>query len=360
MRLIFLFVVITVSCGAQQDIFSANLTIGSTLYSCVKIPTILLTQQGTLIALGEGRINSCEDVAETHLLIRRSFDTGATWTNPAVVYCDPGNVIGNAAPVQGSRGRIFLPFNRNNRETWMTTSDDDGASWAFPTIMPSLQKADWVWVGLGPPSGLRLSTGRLLIPGYHGTLPLSNMSSFGSSISKGHTIVSDDDGSTWRLACAEFGDPFMVNELQAAELFDGTVLFNARIIDDRRALSVSLDSGDSVVETRLATTLHQTFQGCEGSMVTDFERQRLFYSGVQGRLPFRIYREDLTLFVSEDSGSTWVKNQTIDAGSSAYSALTWLPSMKTIAVLYERANCVGSECPLIFIPDHITWKILVL
>jgi hypothetical protein len=67
-----------------------------------------------------------------------------------------------------------------------------------------------VWVGLGPPSGLRLSTGRLLVPGYHGNMPLSDKSSLGSAFTKGHTLVSDDDGVTWSLAAASFGDPFMV------------------------------------------------------------------------------------------------------------------------------------------------------
>lgn len=128
-----------------------GLVINDFTYACVKIPTIMLTDSGILIALGEGRVDSCEDVAETHLISRRSFDGGNTWSNASIVYSDQGNVIGNAAPVQSLDGRIFLPFTRNNRETWMTISIDDGNSWSDPQQLPYLQETTWVWVGLGPP-----------------------------------------------------------------------------------------------------------------------------------------------------------------------------------------------------------------
>ena len=52
------------------------------------------------------------------------------------------NVIGNAGPVQLLSGRILLPFCRNNHDTLLSYSDDDGVSWATPTnftasVMPS-------------------------------------------------------------------------------------------------------------------------------------------------------------------------------------------------------------------------------
>jgi len=50
----------------------------------------------------------------------------------------------------------------------------------------------------------------------------------------------------------------------------------------------------------------------------------------------------------------------VDLGSSAYSSLQFLgaePSTGSgvVAVLYERAECEGFECPLIFLPDHISF-----
>ena len=51
---------------------------------------------------------------------------------------------------------------------------------------------EWKWVGLGPPSGLLLKSGRVLIPAYHSTVPNDN-----GELSYGHTMISDDDGVTW-------------------------------------------------------------------------------------------------------------------------------------------------------------------
>jgi sialidase-1 len=339
------------------DVFSAGLEIGDITYFCIKIPSILLTSSETLIAFGEGRVGSCADVAETHLISRRSYDGGATWDNATIVYADPGNVIGNAAPVQSSDGLISLPFTRNNRETWYTSSNDDGLTWTSPVNMPLWQDDNWVWVGLGPPAGLRLRTsGNLLIPGYHGTVPMSNGSSLGSAFTKGHMLLSEDNGQTFNLINTDFGEPYFVNELQAAELADGSILVNARMINDRRVLAMSTDGGNTFPTVWQADSLHETYQGCEGSMITNSGGDRLMYSGVQGRLPHRIYRENLTLFDSYDNGETWNLNCIIDIGSSAYSAMTWLPDKEAPGILYERANCAQADCPLVFIPDHISWK----
>lgn len=116
-------------------------------------------------------------------------------------------IIGNAAPVQDKySGRIFLPFCMNNEEVYITYSDNDGESWTYPTHMPYLVVDDWKWVGLGPPGGIQLVSGRLLIPGYHTTLIKSD-----GELSRGHTIYSDDFGATWTIGNYEFGSPFLTN-----------------------------------------------------------------------------------------------------------------------------------------------------
>eukprot|EP00615_Pteridomonas_danica_P010990 CAMPEP_0114329698 /NCGR_PEP_ID=MMETSP0101-20121206/1239_1 /TAXON_ID=38822 ORGANISM="Pteridomonas danica, Strain PT" /NCGR_SAMPLE_ID=MMETSP0101 /ASSEMBLY_ACC=CAM_ASM_000211 /LENGTH=363 /DNA_ID=CAMNT_0001459425 /DNA_START=15 /DNA_END=1106 /DNA_ORIENTATION=- len=355
---LFLFVASFTSVLSDQvDVFSAGLIIGDVTYFCIKIPSILLTDSGALLAFGEGRVGSCADVAETHLISRRSFDGGETWENATIVYSDPGNVIGNAAPVQANNSLISIPFTRNNRETWYTSSNDDGATWTSPIMMSSWQDENWVWVGLGPPAGLRLrNSGNLLIPGYHGTVPMSNGSSLGSAFTKGHILLSEDNGETFNLINSDFGEPYFVNELQAAELSDGSILLNARMINDKRVLAKSIDGGKTFSTVWQANALHETYQGCEGSMITDRSGDRLMYSGVQGRLPHRIYRENLTLFDSYDDGETWTLNCIIDVGSTAYSAMTWLPNLNKPGILYERAECSQEDCPLVFIPDHISWK----
>lgn len=161
---------------------------------------------------------SCSDVAWTDLVMRRSTDGGTTWSALEVLLSNSSsedtNVVGNAAPVvDRSNGRIWLPYNRNNQETWITFSDDAGATWAPSVFHPELQRSEWLWVGVGPPGGIQLESsssssfsGRLLVPGYHSTYwPAPDKSSFGSGLTKGHVLLSDDHGQTWRIGADDFG-----------------------------------------------------------------------------------------------------------------------------------------------------------
>ncbi len=93
-----------------------------------------------------------------------------TWSELGVIFSNSTdeiiNVIGNAAPVQDvTSKRIWMPFCRNNEEMLMTYSDDDGATWAYPIVQPHLVMSDWKWIGVGPPAGLQLSTGRVFLTG---------------------------------------------------------------------------------------------------------------------------------------------------------------------------------------------------
>ncbi|GMI47022.1 hypothetical protein TrCOL_g1014 [Triparma columacea] len=335
-----------------------------TTYFCIKIPTILRTSSSNLLAWGEARVGSCADVAPTHLVLRRSIDEGMTWSDLEIFHSDGENTIGNIAPVvEKESGVIFAPFTRNNREVWMSKSLDDGLTWSAPFEMPDMRNDDWIWVGLGPPAGLQLDSGRLLIPGYHNTMSMGNGSSLGSGFTKGHTMLSDDQGESWRIGSEEFGDHYYVNELQAAQLPDGTVVVNSRVLRDKRVISVSNDEGETFTSNKLAGGLRQTYQGCEGSMIYHSKQERLLYSGVQGRLPARIYRENMTIFESFDGGENWDLNQIVDLGSSAYSALVEVGN--NVGILYERSTCENKhfgkkKCPVIFLPEAISYRVVKL
>ena len=198
-------------------------------FACVKIPTLLRTHAGTLVAMAEARTPDCSDFARTVLVFKRSADGGATWSplgrlpdggaNRTGV-CGAPPVTGNAAPVQlpiTSRfnpGRILVPHVRDNFAVWLTHSDDDGVTWsparelanaALTDAAPECNRSmayfgvydnatalaelvadlgwgtfdpyvrwraklsgPWQFVGLGPPGGIVLrSSGRVVIPGYH-------------------------------------------------------------------------------------------------------------------------------------------------------------------------------------------------
>ncbi len=57
------------------DVFVA----GEGGYFCIKIPSLVVTHNGTLLATGEARHVNCSDYTWTDLVFKRSFDNGSTW-----------------------------------------------------------------------------------------------------------------------------------------------------------------------------------------------------------------------------------------------------------------------------------------
>ena len=91
-------------------------------YSCYRIPSIIHTSRGTLLAFAERRATSCGDDGEDHaLVLKRSVDGGSNWGPTIVVRqgeppCDgcPA-AISNPNPVEvaladGSMAVMRLPF----------------------------------------------------------------------------------------------------------------------------------------------------------------------------------------------------------------------------------------------------------
>ncbi len=112
-----------------------------------RIPALLATGKGTLLAFCEARSGSASDSAPTDLVLRRSLDNGKTWTLAQVVAHFPGFTAGNPAPVEDRKtGVIWLLLTANpagltekeidqgspkgGRTVWITHSSDDGAHWA--------------------------------------------------------------------------------------------------------------------------------------------------------------------------------------------------------------------------------------
>ena len=68
-------------------------------YSCFRIPAIVRSKAGTLLAFAEARKNSCSDTGNIDLVLKRSEDGGKTWSNLIIIWDAGNNVCGNPAPV---------------------------------------------------------------------------------------------------------------------------------------------------------------------------------------------------------------------------------------------------------------------
>src|SRR5262249_5576287 len=68
-------------------------------YHTYRIPALLVTRKGTLLAFCEGRKKARGDAGDIDLLLKRSLDGGRTWQKTQVVWDDGDNTCGNPCPV---------------------------------------------------------------------------------------------------------------------------------------------------------------------------------------------------------------------------------------------------------------------
>jgi sialidase-1 len=318
----------------QVEVFRA----GENGYHTYRIPALITTAKGTLLAFCEGRRASPSDTGDIDVVLKRSFDNGKTWSNLRVVADFGEDTVGNPAPVVERRTRtVFLLLTSNPgkvtekqivdstaeraRAVWLMSSTDDGATWSKPReITASVKRPDWTWYATGPGNGIQLRSGRLAIPCDHIRRGTKAMHS--------HLIYSDDRGTTWQIGGIA-GEK--TNESAVAELPDGSLLLNMRSYHGqaRRAVARSLDGGLTWSETRLDEALVEPV--CQASLVRYGSNQLLFSNPADTR------RAKMTVRLSRDGGRTWPVARLLHEGPSAYSSLAVLRD-KTIGLLYERGE----------------------
>jgi sialidase-1 len=324
----------------QQDVFVA----GKDGYHTYRIPSLIVSAKGTVLAFSEGRKGGSGDAGDIDVVLKRSFDNGATWQPMQVVVDDGPNTIGNPCPVvDRETGTIWLPLTRNlgedregailkrtakgSREVWITRSTDDGQTWSKPVEITAACKApDWTWYATGPGCGIQLRTGRMVIPCDHAVA--------GTGLYRSHVIYSDDHGAAWKLGGAI---DERVNECQAVELGDGTLLMNMRSYRGKgcRAVAASRDGG--LTWTPAADEPGLPEPVCQAALIRFADPQNPAQALLAFSNPASRTREKLTVRLSADEGKTWSASRLLNAGQSAYSALALLAD-KRLACLYERGE----------------------
>src|SRR5687768_14945641 len=94
----------------QTDIFRA----GEDGYSAYRIPALLTTKSGALLAFCEGRKAGKSDSGDIDLLLKRSTDGGQTWSPQQVIWDEAENTCGNPCPVIDEQsGTISLLMTHN-------------------------------------------------------------------------------------------------------------------------------------------------------------------------------------------------------------------------------------------------------
>ncbi|MFQ5808748.1 MAG: exo-alpha-sialidase [Armatimonadota bacterium] len=310
-------------------------------YPRYRIPSLIVSPRGTVLAFCEGRKDGGGFTGNIDLVLRRSFDDGRTWGPLQVVAEDGANTVGYpSAVVDRVTGVIWVAFTRSlgedteqeivegtSRETTrvlVTASRDDGVTWAEPVdVTDTTKRPEWTWYGTGGGIGIQLASGRLVIPAYHAEAK--------TMIRRSHVIYSDDHGATWKLG-GSAGDGN--GECQVAERRDGTVYLNARSRRgaELRTIATSSDGGESWSEAALDEQLYDP--PCQASVLSlggaEAEaRPRWLFCHPAGP-----GRQDLTVRLSHDEGETWPVAKVLRTGDSQYSSLAVLAD-GSIGCLYD-------------------------
>ncbi|MHC3468914.1 exo-alpha-sialidase [Streptomyces sp. 7R007] len=337
----------------QQVLFKAGQDPG---YACFRIPAVVRSAHGTLLAFAEGRVLNCGDAADIDIVLKRSEDGGRTWGPLQVVNDGGGDTHGNPAPVvDRETGRVLLAETYNtgrtdsgsctvpcDRTPHLQYSDDDGLTWSKPRdLSAEILPANWnSWYATGPVHGIQLTrgahAGRLLFG-------VNTETWDGTRVTANHAalIVSDDGGDHWRAGATDSW-PIAADgtfrqkpsEVTLAERADGSVLVSGREQDGtdlgHRTQAVSADGGDTFAAPfRDLPDLYAP--QVQGALLSLGDRLLLSCPGDPDR------RRTMMIRSSYDGGTTW---DSVDRGTvvttdwSGYSDLVAVDD-DTVGLLYE-------------------------
>ncbi len=276
-------------------------------YASYRIPAIVVTKSGIILAFAEGRRNSYEDHGDIDIVMKRSLDNGVSWSNLIVIKNDGTNRCQNPVPTYiPDINRVVLVTCWNYgatgvRQVFARHSDDEGVTWSHDKNITSSVKGDWNWYGTGPCHGIVKKhppfKGRIIVPANHSLT--SDKRAFS------HVIFSDDNGITWTrggtVSRSNTGESTVV------ELSDGRLLLNMRNEDSTtpryRIEAISSDGGITWGECYENNMLPDP--KCQASIfryedTINLSSLLLFSNQDQMKA-----RKGLTLQVSRDDGNTW-------------------------------------------------------
>ena len=327
-----------------------------------RIPGLVTTNKGTLLAVYDVRYNNSKDLQEhIDIGLSRSTDGGRTWERMRrpIAFGEKGGL----PAAQNGAGDPAILVDTETGDAWiasiwahgmgvgvtwwstvpglspdytaqlvMSRSRDDGKTWSAPVSMtPQLKDSSWAFFFQGPGRGITTSDGKIVFAMQYtdfdaGRTPHSGI------------IFSEDHGSTWHRHAAAKDS---TTEAQVAELSDGTLMLNMR--DNRggaRSVATTADMGRTWTEHPTSrSALRESV--CMASLIAVkaeenvLGRHILLFSNpdtVRGR-------NHITIKASLDDGMTWKEvNQVLldeDEGWG-YSCLTMVDS-ETVGILYESS-----------------------
>ena len=327
-----------------------------------RIPGLVTTNKGTLLAVFDVRYNNSKDLQEhIDIGLSRSTDGGRTWEKMRrpISFGEQGGL----PMAQNGAGDPAILVDTETGDAWiasiwahgmgvatawwstvpgispdytaqlvMCKSSDDGKTWSQPvSVTPQIKDSSWAFFFQGPGRGITTSDGTIVFASQYTEFDAGRTPHAG-------IIYSKDHGKTWQRHVAAKDS---TTEAQVAELSDGTLMLNMR--DNRggsRSVATTRDLGRTWTEHPSSrSALREPV--CMASLIAVkadenvFGRHILLFSNPDTQRG----RHHITIKASLDDGMTWKEvNQVLldeDEGWG-YSCLTMVDP-ETVGILYESS-----------------------
>jgi len=340
-----------------------------------RIPGLITTGKGTLIAVYDNRYNNSKDLQENiDIGMSRSTDGGKTW-QPMRVIMNMGEYGGRSQRLNGTGdpsvlydsmtntiwvAALWMSGASENQMLWwasgpgmtpeetgqfmLVRSTDDGVTWSDPiNITPQIKDPAWQLLLQGPGRGIMTTDGTLVFPAQF-KADIGVMAIDGGRYTCHSTIVySKDHGQTWHTGT---GARANTTESQVVELTNGSLMLNMRDDHNRtdkgttngRAVAVTDDMGETWTMHQSSNSLLQE-PNCQASIISadlviDGKRQMvLFFSNPNSKTN----RNHMTIKASLDQGLTWPEEYQTELNAAdgyGYSCMT-MTDDHTIGIVYE-------------------------
>ncbi len=306
-------------------------------YERARIPGIVCTDKGTLVAYCELR-RSDSDWAIIDIGMKKSTDGGVIWSERKILVSGENeNTVNNPVMITDGENLHFL-YCVNYKRVFYMKSTDEGESWSEPSELTDAVKEQtgsffWSCIATGPTHGIKLLSGRLLVPIWLAFNKDDVKSHHPSVIS---LLYSDDNGKSWNVGKIHgaLRDP---SEFTAAQLDNGRVVANIRHEEDKRMRAIAdITDNAEIINIRFAEALPDPV--CCAGMVSS-GNELLFSNCAHTKS-----RKMLTL--KRLNGECELKDSLLLSEEAGYSDIAVSPDKKTAFILFEKEKmllCVTVE-----------------
>ncbi len=357
----------------SNKIFDAGDNIWNAVY--FRIPSLLRTKQGNLLATSDIRYNTSNDQSFIDIGCVRSVDNGNTWEYKIAM--ENNRVDTNRSRVMDSTmlqtrtGKIILLAGgwNTNSENWTTyngmpdadwnpyivVSRDDGVNWSEKVSLKDASKCanqpqgTVAWLG-GVGTGIEMENGTLIFPIQICYFRNVTNGAGSSKVTKAGLIYSTDDGETWTMS-SNFVDG---TENMIVEV-NGSLIMNARN-NTARASYITSDLGTTweTYEPLHGKILNRN-HGCQGSFIAfdTINGHRVGLISTPKNFNNNYTRDNITIYMIDfDNASDGIKELLIPypyAGNSAgagYSSLCFgltKEGQRKLDIIYEDNGSISHK-----------------